>query len=94
MKAKILAALLAASVLLIAGCSPTSTGTITGKSTNPGHFVSTTSCHPSGKTTVCTPSIYWQPPTWRLDLRRGEKTGWVYVGQAEFDSYSVGEVYP
>lgn len=94
MKAKILAALLAASALLIAGCSAIDHGTITGKRTNPGYFVSTTSCRTSGKSTVCTPSTYWQPPTWRLDLRLGEKTGWVYVGQGAFDGYNVGEVYP
>lgn len=94
MKSKILAALLAASVLLIAGCSPISHGTITGKHTEPGYFVSTTSCQTSGKSTVCIPSTYWHPPAWRFDLRLDDETGWVYVGQATFDEYSVGEVYP
>ncbi len=81
-------------LILLAGCSPISTGMVTGKHSSPGYLSSTTTCHSSGKTTVCTPTTTWIPPTWRLDLRNADTTGWVYVSEHDFDAYRVGEVYP
>ncbi|MDQ1111199.1 hypothetical protein QE418_000647 [Microbacterium testaceum] len=90
----VVAAGLAVALAGLTGCSAISAGTVTDKHSRPGYFYTTTSCRTVNKTTTCTPSTLWMPPTWRLDLRDGEKSGWVNVSNATFDRYQVGEVYP
>jgi len=46
------------------------------------------------KTWINMPRTINHPPQWRLDLKQGDKTGYVYVAQLTFDRYQVGDHYP
>ena len=80
--------------LVLAACSPIDRGTVTGKSHDEALWIPVTSCVPSGKSTVCTTSMQYTPPSWKLYLRNEDKTGWAYVDEGTWDAYEVGDFYP
>lgn len=92
MKKLALAVVLPLAVIL-AGCSAISSGTITGKEAEPGHYYTTQTCTPVGKVTVCTPHTYYDDPDWRFDITEGKDSGWVYVTEETYGAYEVGDYW-
>lgn len=82
----------AASAALVA-CSAIGAGTITAKVHEPANTYVTTSCVIVGKVPVCTPHTIIDDEDWRLDLREGDETGYVYVDAETFDAVEVGDYY-
>lgn len=96
MKRKLLA--LVTGGLVLTGCSGISSGEITAKVHEPDRTYVTTFCRLVGKVTVCTPQTIFDSEDWRFDLIQhattGEdKTGSVYVSEATFGQYEVGDYY-
>lgn len=90
MKRKLVA--LAALALLLTGCSSSiSSGTITAKVHEPGHYYSSQVCNLIGKVMVCTPITSYDDEDWRFDIVDGEKTGYIYVTKESFDKFEVGD---
>ena len=92
-KSKLAALLLA--VVLLAGCSPISSGIITGKTHHEGYYYTTTYCASwrDGTCQFYMPQQNYQPPTWSFDLKDNKDTGWVYVGEGTYNSYEIGDYY-
>lgn len=90
----VVAAGLAVALAGLTACSAIDSGIVTDKHAKPGYMYTTTSCRTVNKTTTCTQSPVWMPPSWTLDLRDGEKTGWARVSESTYAQYEVGEVYP
>lgn len=99
---KLLAAALAvaAAAGALAGCSAISEGTITDKHFRAAYdttyymnqcmsYRSDGSCSVS----IPVPHTAHHPDRWTLDLRAGEKDGWVEVSQATYDMYKIGDYY-
>lgn len=94
MKRKLLA--IAAAVLLLSGCSSISSGYVTKKAHEPAYTYSQMICSgysSKGYCTIWVPIIHNVPDHWRLDLKNGDKTGWVYVSPQTFNDIKVGDVY-
>jgi hypothetical protein len=84
-----LSALLA--VLVIGGCGWHGSGTVIQKDYDRPHYYTTSSCHTSGKTTICIPVNHYVGPNWRIKVRDSEnKTHWVDVSEKEYDEYAIG----
>jgi len=84
--------------LVLTGCSGISSGEITAKVHEPSHTYVTTFCCLVGKVTVCTPQTVHDSEDWRFDLIQhadtgDDKTGSVYVSEATFGQYEVGDYY-
>jgi hypothetical protein len=47
----------------------------------------------TGKSTILVPFYFHDGEDWKLKLRQGEKTDWVYVDQATFDKAREGAFY-
>lgn len=86
------AGLLFGGALFLAGCSSISSGTVTGKTYEPGFFLTTTVC--SGQPVICTPILSWIPECYRLDLDDGKDTGDVCVSEEDYAAYRAGDHYP
>lgn len=99
---KALAALSAVTLaLVLAGCSAISTGTVTSKDYDPAwqQTVYDYHCMSRNKDGVCTynapiPRTVYYPESYTLNLKDGEKTGWVNVSEGEYEDYEVGDHYP
>lgn len=95
MKAK-LAAIVAAALLLV-GCSSISAGEITKKDHSEAYDYPVTYCAFYKSNGTCGMwSQRWEhvPERWKFDIQNDNgDTGWVYVTEPEFESYSVGDYY-
>ena len=84
--------------LALVGCgSSISAGTVTEKSYSPEYQYMTQQCAGYNKDGACTvwmPIWHTMPESFTLDLRDGEKDGYVRVSEAEYESYEVGDYYP
>lgn len=94
-KTKIAAAALA--VMLLAGCSPISSGTIESKDSGGDYYYTTMQCsyyNAKGLCQIWIPVQNYAPPWWSFNLvnRKGDK-GWVYVTEDTWNNYSVGQFY-
>lgn len=87
---------------LLAGCgSDIDQGFVTGKRHEP-EWTETRwneTCLAYDKNGLCrnkvrTPQYIPHPEQWRLDLRDGELTGYVYVPPQTWDHYQVGDFFP
>ena len=78
--------------IVLTGCSPISSGVIVDKVVEPATWTSTPVCAGS-KPMICTPNTVYDDRDWRLDIKDGDQTGWVYVDQLEFDRWRVGDWY-
>lgn len=79
--------------LALTGCSALSSGEITRKTYEEGHWGSIIICRTTGKVTNCFPQPVYDDPDWRFELREGEKTGWVHVTEDTFNAYEVGDYF-
>lgn len=99
MKTKLAA--VAVLALLLVGCSPIDSGTITDKHHREGYYQTTyvQQCMAYDKNGSCTqyitvPQTTYYPPSWTFDLRKGDEKGWVGVSEGTYDSYEIGDYYP
>lgn len=87
---------LIALALLLSACSSISSGIITDKVSEPGHYWTTQQCvsyNAKGVCTVWMPQTHYDDPDWRFDIRDGDKSGWVYVSEDTFNRYEVGDYF-
>ncbi|WP_434315879.1 hypothetical protein [Leifsonia sp. P73] len=83
-----------ANVLIsLTGCSAISSGTITRKEYRPAYETSVLTCGAYGKygCTLWIPIPEHEPASYRLDIRNGDKSGWVDVDQTTYDQEKVGD---
>jgi len=95
MKRKITLLLLC--VLALVGCSSIESGAITQKVyTAPydSFYYQCVSFDKNGFCTVNMPMTQHNPATYRFDLQQGDKTGWVYVNEHDYNSHKVGDYWP
>ena len=94
---KILAALVG-SVLLLTGCSSIDSGYVYDKIYEEGYYyVAYYQCmsySSAGYCTIQVPVYQYDDPDWRLNIRNGDETGWVYVSEYTWNTYEVGDWYP
>lgn len=91
-----LLALAASTVLVLAGCGDgIRTGIVTSKDHSPAQDIPRVQCIVVGKN-PCVPVtvVDHYNENWRLNLRDGDKAGWVDVDQATYGRYDVGGHYP
>lgn len=85
-------------VLVLSGCgSSISEGTVTSKDYDPEYQYITMQCMSYNKDGMCTvqiPVTHTYPESWTLNLRDGDKEGYVNVSPGEYESYKVGDHYP
>jgi uncharacterized protein YceK len=94
MKKKALAML--AAVMLLAGCSSISEGTIVEKKHSDAYYYPVTYCmiyNSKGACSAFATRMDYMPESWWFDIEKGDQTGWVYVGELTFDKYNVGDYY-
>lgn len=93
MKRKLVIAL--AAVLMLAGCSPISSGYVTKKTDEQAYSYVTMQCMVFSKygCSAYVPIEHYVPEKFKFDLKNQDKTGWVYVGKDTFDHVQVGDVY-
>lgn len=88
-------ALTAAGLVFLSACGGPESGVVIGRKYDPGYFYTTTSCMPSGKSTVCVPVQQYMPESWELKLRPAKgKPGWRDVDKGEYSRCINGEHYP
>lgn len=82
-------------VLLLTACAPKE-GIVNNKAYHPGYWYTTTYCAVYGKNGACTmwmPHQQYSPPSWQLDLYKGDDHGWRGVSEAQFNSVRIGDYY-
>jgi hypothetical protein len=91
MRAVKIAALALSCLLLLACGSWHGTGVVIEKDHTAAWTQVTTTCHPSGNTTVCSPNMTYWPESWDLRIRddQGDKH-WVDVSEAEYTQAAIG----
>lgn len=96
MKKILVAVTVAAAVVILAGCSAISAGTVTGKNYEPAYSYTTMQCYSYDKNMNCTVQMPVQQHVsekWRFNLDDGRDTGWVYVDETTYHEFEIGDSY-
>lgn len=91
-----MAAMVAASALLLTACSAISSGTITEKTYHEAYSYITMQCtayNTNGTCMVTVPITQYVDESFSFSIIDGKDTGWVYVTETEYHAYEVGDWY-
>jgi hypothetical protein len=89
--------LLFTSIFTLSACSPIDSGFITKKSYSaPWQSTEYDCISRDPKTSNCTvqmPRTVHHSASWKFDLKKNDKTGWVSVNEGDYNKYKVGDCW-
>jgi uncharacterized protein YceK len=83
-------------ILALVGCSSIDSGTITKKIYSAPYESTSYQCMTRNKDGICAvnmPVKQYHSASYRFDIKNGDKTGWVYVNEHDYNSRNVGDCW-